>query len=251
MSKKVFNKDCFKKSKNNYDEKFLSSAFLRGIAFGKNVSDFESEHAIMSLKDKNDIILAIRKAYIDMSPRTFDKNKDWWNNPKNVKTTKNGKLKNERLKEDDWQEAKKDVFNWLADEFYTYFQDGCNDFNDWHKTICDEFLNRFKPILNEYGYDAEKSLKYGKAQKIINMTFKYLFCFDDAENYGEKFDVCHMPIDSYILNWYNDSSKNKCTVAWSDLGKEKYYTIQADIKNILGDYNPFLAEFYIWAEYNR
>lgn len=248
MSKKVFNKDCFKKSKNNYDEKFLSSAFLRGIAFGKNVSDFESEYAIMSLKDKNDIILAIRKAYIDMSPRTFDKNKDWWNNPENAKSNKNERVK---TKENEWQEAKNKIFTWLAGEFYTYFQNDCTDFDNWHKTICEEFLNRFKPILNEYGYDAEKSLKYGKAQKIINMTFKYLFCFDDAENFGKKFDVCHMPIDSYILNWYNDSSKNKCTVAWSDLGKEQYYKIQENIRNILVGYNPFLAEFYIWAEYNR
>lgn len=238
-------KNCFENQ--IYNPAFLSSAFLRGIAFGKGVSQFNNGVAIMSIKNKEDIVLAIKKAYIDMSPRTFKKIDTWWNNKNNAKSG------NERKKdvEKAWQDAKKELFEWLASAFYTYFQNECNDFNNWHETICEEFLNRFKPILNEYGYDAEKSLKYGKAQKIINMTFKYLFCFDDAENFGKKFDVCHMPIDSYILNWYNDSSKNKCTVAWSDLGKEQYYKIQENIRNILVGYNPFLAEFYIWAEYNR
>ena len=247
VSKKVFNKDCFKTTTNNYNNQFLSSAFLRGIAFGKNVSVFNNSSATMSIKNKDDIILAVKKAYKDMSPRTFEKNKAWWNNPENVKTTKNGK---QRLEEDDWQDAKSEVFDWLAGEFDTYFQKGCKDFNVWHKTICNDFLERFKPILNQYGYDADKSLKYGKAQKIVNMTFKYLFCFDDAKNHAEKFDVCHMPIDSYILNWYNDSSQNKCDTAWSDLEETQYYELQDEIKKILGNYNPFLAEFYIWAEYN-
>lgn len=237
-------KNCFENQ--IYNPAFLSSAFLRGIAFGKGVSQFNNGVAIMSIKNKEDIVLAIKKAYIDMSPRTFKKIDTWWNNKNNAKSG------NERKKdvEKAWQDAKKELFEWLAVEFYTYFQNDCTDFDNWHKTICEGFLNRFKPILNEYGYDAEKSLKYGKAQKIINMTFKYLFCFDDAENYGEKFNVCHMPIDSYILNWYNDSSKDKCIVAWSDLEKEQYYKIQENIKNILDGYNPFLAEFYIWAEYN-
>ena len=253
VSKKVFNKDCFKTTTNNYNNQFLSSAFLRGIAFGKNVSVFNNSSATMSIKNIDDIILAVKKAYIDMCPRTFEKNDDWWKNPQNVKIDKKGKPKNERTKdkENDWQDEKSKVFDWLARKFDTYFQKGCNDFNVWHKTICKDFLERFKPILNQYGYDADKSLKYGKAQKIVNMTFKYLFCFDDAENYAKKFDVCHMPIDSYILNWYNDSSQNKCDTAWSDLEETQYYELQDEIKKILGNYNPFLAEFYIWAEYNR
>lgn len=252
LVKKEFNKDCFKEETNNYNNQFLSSAFLRGIAFGKNVSAFDNSSATMSIKNKDDIVLAVKKAYIDMSPRTFKKNEDWWNNPKNVKTDKKGKLKNERLHEEDWQKVKNELFEWLAGEFYTYFQNySYKDFKKWHKTICDKFLTNFKPILEQYGYNADESLKYGKAQKIVNMTFKYLFCFDDAKNYPPKFEVCHMPLDSYILKWYNDISSNKCDTAWSDLEKEQYYELQDNIKAILGSYNPFLAEFYIWAEYNK
>ena len=251
-----FNKCCFSEETNNYDKQYLSSAFLRGIAFGKNVSDFEGESATISIKNKDDIRLAVKKAYIDMSPRTFDKNGEWWNNPENAKPNSKERLKE---KETDWQQAKEELFKWLADEFHAYFENGSYKvFDDWHKEICDKFLNEFKPKLKNYGYDAEKSLKYGKAQKIVNMTFKYLFCFDDAKDYAEKFDVCHMPIDSYILKWYNDccndcyngmSKEKRCTVAWSDLDKGTYDELQKNIKKILDGYNPFLAEFYIWAEY--
>ena len=238
-------KNCFENQ--IYNPAFLSSAFLRGIAFGKGVSQFNNGVAIMSIKNKEDIVLAIKKAYIDMSPRTFKKIDTWWNNKNNAKSG------NERKKdvEKAWQDAKKELFEWLASAFYTYFQNECNDFNKWHQTICDQFLKKFKPILSQYGYDADSSLKYGKAQKIVNMTFKYLFCFDDANQYNTKFNECHMPIDSYILKWYGDISGDKRKLVWSDLEKEEYYELQGNIKSILGKNNPFLAEFYIWAEYNR
>ena len=243
------NKNCFKQSNSNaYASSFLSAAFLRGVAFGKNVSSFSCPHAIMSIADKADILFAVKKAYIDMSPRTFVKDKSWWKNSDNVKS--NG---NERTKgmETAWQQAKETVFQWLCDEFYTYFHCGCPDFDDWHKKVCGEFLKLFSPVLDTYGYDGAASLKYGKAQKIVNMTFKYLFCFDDACNYAGKFDECHMPIDSYILKWYNDWHPNsKVTTVWSELDDMEYHDIQINIKNTLGSYNPFLAEFYIWAEYN-
>lgn len=233
---------------NKLDSEFLSSAFLRGMVFGKGVSEFEGDTAIMSIKKKKDIFLAVKKAYTDMSPRTFAKDHDWWECTDNVKADKK-----ERKKEIEkaWKEEKSGIFEWLADEFYTYFQNDYTDFNNWHKTVCSNFLNKFKPILSEYGYDAEKSLKYGKAQKIVNMTFKYLLCFDDANNYSSKFNECHMPIDSYILKWYNDIGDNKCTTVWSDLEEKEYYELQENIKSILDKKNPFLAEFYIWAEYNR
>lgn len=32
---------------------------------------------------------------------------------------------------------------------------------------------------------------YGKAQKIINMSFKYLFCCEDAEEHYAHFQYCH------------------------------------------------------------
>ena len=137
-----FNKSCFSEKTNNYDNQYLSSAFLRGIAFGKNVSAFKGESATMSIVNKDDILLAVKKAYIDMSPRTFDKNRCWWNNPENA--TENKRAKD---KETEWQKAKKDLFDWLAGEFCNYFcDDSYKNFEEWHKRICGEFLDSFKDI---------------------------------------------------------------------------------------------------------
>lgn len=243
---KEYNENCFKNK--NYDPNFLSDAFLRTIAFGKSVAGFKGETAVMSIKCKDDILLAVKKAYIDMSPRTFIKNEEWWANPENTKADKKERKKK---KEDDWQKEKNKVFEWLTGKFLDYIENGCKNFNDWHNKLCTEFLQKFTPVLNDYGYQGEESLKYGKAQKIVNMTFKYLYCFDDARENEEKFSKCHMPIDSYILKWYNGISNEKYNGTWSDMDEPTYKDVQKKISDVLKKYKPFLAEFYIWAEYNN
>lgn len=61
---------------------------------------------------------------------------------------------------------------------------------------------------------------YGKAQKIINMSFKYLFCCEDAEEHHAHFQYCHMPLDSFTLEWIKrfvkDEKKNALRVGKSD-----------------------------------
>ena len=65
------------------------------------------------------------------------------------------------------------------------FIDGKQDFS--HEDLC--------KILLKTG------ITYGQAQKIVNMAFKYLCCLSGAENYGEQFSKCHMPLDSIMLEW--------------------------------------------------
>lgn len=66
--------------------------------------------------------------------------------------------------------------------------------------------------------------------------------------YPRNFDNCHMPIERYILKWYNDYyPQNKMATVWWELNDD---VVQTNIKTTLGSYNPFLAEFYSWAEYN-
>lgn len=219
-------KYCF--SGKNYDSNFLKTSFLRGMAFGKSVVDFDTATAIMSVKNKNDVLLAVKKAYIDMSPRTF----------KGLKQT------------NAWKEGKTEIFDWLANQFLDYFENGWGNFDKRHEELCDEFLKKFGKLLKEHGCVPETHLKYGKAQKIVNMTFKYLFCFDDAKS--DDFNLCHMPVDSYILKWYKDISGNRLKNCWSNLEKDEYQQIQNKIKELLGDgFTPLKAEFYIWVEYNH
>lgn len=151
------------------------------------------------------------------------------------------------------------------------------DFDDWHKKMCDEFLNVIEPKYQD-------GLKYGKAQKIVNMTFKNAYCLsnkvDSKCTNGDKYyKYCHMPLDSITLEWVNRTQASIKNLrkgripSWSKMNyKEKpdfltsdgkpYYGYK-DIQNAIFEYfnkyvekntatkylkgyTPLQAEFFIW-----
>lgn len=118
-----------------------------------------------------------------------------------------------------------------------------------------------------------KNGSFGLAQKFINMSFKYLYCYDDADEYEDKFQNCHMPLDKYTVRWVRplgDDSVNQrlgaINNAWTKIDEELYSDIQTLIaKNLEDDYtyiisfnehssertcvlpkNNLQAEFIIW-----
>ena len=235
----------------NYNYIFLSYSFLRGVAFSKNVTDFDNNGVCtMNIDNPQDVLLAVKKAYIDLQPRTYKKISDWWKDSNNVK--KDGSRQNHIQKQ--WEDDKIKILEKLAEDIENYLKNPNKQFDEWHNGECNDFLNNFNPTLNKYGYE---SITYGKAQKIINMTFKYLFCFDDAMNYTAVFDQCHMPIDSYILKWYEkEVIKGKSGISsWSDMTDTQYFDLQSEIKKHISKTpnpegpNQFLSEFYIWDRY--
>ena len=235
----------------NYNYIFLSHSFLRGVAFSKNVTDFDNNGlCTMNIDNHKDVLLAVKKAYIDLQPRTYKKIFNWWKDSNNVK--KDGSRQNHIQKK--WENDKIKILEKLADDIENYLKNPNKQFDEWHNEECNDFLNNFNPMLNKYGYE---SITYGKAQKIINMTFKYLFCFDDAMNYIAVFDKCHMPIDSYILKWYEkEVIKGKSGISsWSDMTDTQYFNLQSKIKKYISQNpnlegpNQFLSEFYIWDRY--
>jgi hypothetical protein len=66
------------------------------------------------------------------------------------------------------------------------------------------------------------------AQKIVNMAFKYLYCFDDANIYYKKFADCHMPLDRFTLKWFYSK-----VVPW--YRRSKHITLPTSKKNNNGD----------------
>ena len=72
---------------------------------------------------------------------------------------------------------------------------------------------------------------YGLAQKLINMTFKYLYVFSDLvfiEHTVPNFSLCDCPLDSIILN--------KALIkglAWSKLTAQQYQDCQEKISTLL------------------
>ncbi len=92
-------------------------------------------------------------------------------------------------------------------------------------------------------------LTVGQAQKLINMTFKYLYCCNDLrQKKGVHFTFCHMPLDGYTLSWY------KCKVdseydgeVWSKIDDvTKYSQIIRNMRGHLGPDNLLKKEFQIW-----
>lgn len=160
-----------------------------------------------------------------------------------------------------------DLDTWIA----------CNSFEDWHEKMCESLLK----LINERYKDKEEqtgkyvTVTYGKAQKIVNMLFKYLYCFDYAEGYIAKFAPCHMTIDAIIIDWVADivlpslqdvniPIKHSNTVKWSKSfakgSKDEAYTYlwyQNIIQKFLelnyldqdgNPLTPLVAEFYAWPE---
>lgn len=235
----------------------FADSFKYGLLFGKDIKP--GDDVSISVLDKDDVVLAVKKAYIDMSPRTF-------------------KNENEDEKQALDSEKKKELFEELANKIADYMKDGTNDFDAWHNKLCERFIVQFGEILNEAGKNP-KDATYGKAQKIVNMTFKYLYCYDDADKYYDRFVPCHMALDSYILSWFFDwyskeynkgkkrnekitkSGKNSLP-KWSHLKYEKdktdivpqYKEIQDAISQYLKKENndvpsgtpPIEAEFVVW-----
>lgn len=218
-----------------HNKKYVDS-FKYGLLFGKQVEP--GKEVSISVTDKADILLAIKKAYIDMSPRTFE----------------SADSEDKRAIS---YKGKTDLFDALADKFLKYMNNGPSDFDKWHNEICVYFIKKLKELLRDAG-KKEGQATYGKAQKIINMTFKYLYCYDDAAEHIEKFEPCHMALDSYILNWYREkynenndkhltkTGKNSLP-AWSNLDYEQYISIQKNIRGYC-ERIPIEEEFLIWYQ---
>lgn len=112
-------------------------------------------------------------------------------------------------------------------------------YNAIHCEWCNSFIKEFKPSYK---------VTYGQAQKIVNMAMKYILCYEVEGKSEEYFRFCHMPLDSYILAWYNRNVAEKghrIDTSWSKLGEEEYLKIQDSIKVYCNDW-PIFEELSIW-----
>jgi hypothetical protein len=128
-------------------------------------------------------------------------------------------------------------------------------FDDWHHETCVLFFNTLK--------DDYENLCYGKAQKIVNMMFKHLYCLDGAEKYDRDgyFKYCHLILDSFTLEWFKRNVVEGGKVGvWSNLQYDTaeneydnytYYVSKVKEhfnKNSINGLTPFQFEFYMWPD---
>jgi hypothetical protein len=107
-----------------------------------------------------------------------------------------------------------------------------DSFNEFFNTLTSKFISKMDNL------DRSMFATYGFAQKFISMSFKYMYCFDDALR--TNFICCKLPLDKYTINWYRKYGDGdilnrfkKIDFSWSNLDKELYSHIQNNIDNIL------------------
>ncbi|MDE6520864.1 MAG: hypothetical protein K2K91_10510 [Ruminococcus sp.] len=192
----------------------------------------KTEYAI---GNKENMFWIIRNsAYIDMQPRHF----------KNI-----GKKKDERDK----------IFCELVDKFCDYFKaEPMNEkeYDKWHKDLCNWLHDEFDKI----GYS--DILTRGKAQKLINMSMKQFYLFNNSDE--RYFEYAHFTLDTYTLIWYGVY----CPVydffpdswqTWGNFDDNVYETMQNEVRKYLSSpentelagISPFKAEFFIWKKYSE
>lgn len=213
----------------------------------KDKSELKSGDFLEASKNKkyknNIYALAVHQAYLDMN-------------------------RTNRTVPDGWPEEKR--MN-LIEKLGVYFSKKpapkeSGDFDAKHREMMS--------VLDREGFSV------GQAQKIINMAFKYLYCCEDLRDAkGGFFDFCHMPLDSFTLNWVKEIFEEKngksipkqlgfnkgsgseikpwSEIKWSAISNENGYfeleeSIRKYIKNCESDVTVLQAEFYIWeTEKNR
>lgn len=240
----------------------------------------KKDYRFRASKDNEDTLrlmvqYALKKAFADFNFRTLEKN----NRFKSLYKSWEDKRKAERRKlPRGLKGAEPTVTGYLMqrlgekfeNRFVKYFQEDPlpeTEFDDWHHTTCQMFLDNldgkndfqdktlYPPIY--------KNLKYGKAQKIVNMMFKHLYCFNSEENWEDKwapyFQHCHITLDNFTLEWFERQvPPHKRIESWSNLDydgavveTENYLFYLEKIRKFFQDkenLTAFQAEFYIWPE---
>lgn len=123
---------------------------------------------------EDDVRECIRRAYKDLTVRTMTKRKD---------------SEVEDLAGTD-EELYHAVNQWMKGQ-------ADSDFDEWHQKTCEKVISHLKKRYEE------KDCTVGKAQKIVNMTFKNLYAlYVTNEKAVNSFEHCHLPLDSFTLEWF-------------------------------------------------
>lgn len=156
---------------------------------------------------------------------------------------------------------------WLNEEVFSSTL-SIHNFDTWHKETCSALIKKFNSVNPTFG-------TVGRAQKVINMAFKYFSCI--TNDYDDYLRFAHMTLDGYTLAWYKDvvmpwAKKNNLKdvstlIEWSKINDYDghYMLIQENIRQylkenqsysvIIGQKNtpllnlpriPFEAEFIVW-----
>lgn len=146
-----------------------------------SIYDKEAGKITLSINDPGGRKESIRRAIKDLMARTL--------------------TRKEENKGNDFHAAIEDVLlekinNWLDDSRTNFCE---KEFDKWHNDACKAVL---EVLQDYYTNNNGTKVEYGKAQKIVNMTMKGLYCLKDADQKDRHFEHCHIPLDSFTLEWF-------------------------------------------------
>lgn len=259
-----------------FNEHYYASSDTFGTDFIFAMMWHTSPARRLDVTKPDDVILAVNNAYRDMMPRTI--NGIGLSNLDKIpaKTASNSdKQALRNVKSDLLNELRTNLAKNIIDKVF-HAKGGIGAFNDTiHEALCNEFIKDFTAKIKTLNMAIDNfnlnhplsknqaitsidpaQITYGKAQKIVNMSMKLLYCFDNAHIYKTTvFQNCHIPIDSIILKFFRLNS----SYVWSNLTPDKYREVQDECKkqwenkiNAAGLLPTddmryiFFAEFLIW-----
>lgn len=176
---------------NNKDRTLLINLFLENENITSNdlkrFKNGDKDNKAYSIKNVNDIADVIEKfAYIDTTRRTTS----------NL-TGLREKLTNEKF------------FDKMAEKISEHLKENTNvnngegkydSFDRWHNSMCNWIIGETDNAGNKFSY--------GKAQKLLNMSLKYIYCFNDFDKtYNDSTSVSawHVALDSIMLKWFGNN----------------------------------------------
>lgn len=144
---------------------------------------------------------------------------------------------NARSKKVQYKDSKEKIISKFTDDFIKVANGGHKISNELDfEELFDELAKKFSTVLKDQ--KLESLSKIGFAQKFINMSFKYLYCFEQCDKNNLRF--CHLPLDKYTIKWYkkigDKTNKNQLKAinySWSNIDDKLYKDIQNDIDSKL------------------
>lgn len=166
------------------------------------------------------------------------------------------------------------LLNGLGQKIFEYLNSPTpsgSAFDSFHEGLCDDFLLQINAIRSKAGLP---DMNYGQAQKLINLTFKYLACYKDYWGFKTKFIPCHMVIDRKVLSKLENGEKlgnifgfkTKWPVScikggrvnghpWTRFEEKDYKDLRKDYLTVIGSvakastgpaFTPLEIEFQLW-----
>ena len=157
--------------------------------------DGKDESGHQHYLDRNGITYALERALKDYTSRTDKKHES-----EGIASVKN------------MTAALTEFIDRLVD-FFSKVPLSASEYDQWHHAMCELFIQCITTS------NIRKNVTYGKAQKIVNMTMKTIFCLEGAKEYNDRnyFAYCHMPLDSILLDWFRKYVADQ----WYNSGKSR------------------------------